>query len=162
MGLAARLVWMSPLVWALLTAPLPGGGPASGAPAPGSCPPGSTPVEDVATGKVICERADSLDTRDLPARRAGPPAPPGAPGRPGEPGAPREPEEPKKAPSLSASDCGVSRWGCEQACQQTYLSAAVKPDSDAAQRAKVALGACLRICAREFECEAREPAVPLK
>ena len=123
------------------------------------CPPGKTPVEDIATGKIECEGGDTLDTMTLrPGRRAsGAPASPGKPGKPRRPG---KPKRPKKASSFGKKNCGLSRWGCEQACQQTYLSSATGTSSTASQRAKVALGSCLRICGAEFACEAKPPQSP--
>lgn len=120
------------------------------------CPPGATPSEDIATGKVSCRRGDTLDSRS-------PNAAPGyAPGRPGKPGSPATPASPGVArspeslePAASGEGCGLSRWGCEEACQKTYLISAQGSSGDAPQRAKVALGQCLRACARRFACEPR-------
>ena len=125
------------------------------------CPRGSTAVEDFATGKIICERRDRLDTESIGGKKAdsGTPGTPGAPGRPGAPGTPKAPESPKQVTSKDPN-CGLSRWGCEQACQKTYLSTATGSSPQAAQRAKVALAACIRICTEEFSCPAEAPKTP--
>ncbi len=118
------------------------------------CPPGSTAVEDIATERVTCEGADRLDTRARPRRS------PGVPGKPGVPGIPATPASPGKALSVAPpADCGLARWGCEQACQQTYLASATGSSAGASQRAKVQLGACLRVCKKEFPCEPKAPEV---
>ncbi len=122
------------------------------------CPRGSTPVEDIASGKIKCERRDTLDTEPL-GSGAGEPSVPGRPGSPGEPEAPGVPEKPRRVESGNP-ECGLSRWGCEESCQKTYLSSATASSPDSAQRAKVALGACLRICGEEFACPALEPKTP--
>jgi hypothetical protein len=118
------------------------------------CPRGTTPVEDIVSGKVACESGDTMDTSAIRPGRA--------PGKPKAPRAPRKPKKAKKASSGDPKNCGLSRWGCEEACQQTYLSisSAAGAASKASQRAKVALGSCLRICAKEFKCEAKPPKSP--
>ncbi len=127
---------------------------------PGKCPRGSTPVEDIASGKIKCERGDSLDTRSIGARPvAGVPAQPGSPGTPGKPKRPESPEMSGEKASKDPS-CGLAHWGCEQSCQKTYLSTATGSSPQASQRAKAALSACLRICGEEFSCPARAPKTP--
>ncbi len=127
---------------------------------PGKCPRGSTPVEDIASGKIKCERSDSLDTESIGTRaEAGAPGQPGAPEAPGKPKRPESPETPQKMASEDPA-CGLSHWGCEQSCQKTYLSAATGSSPQASQRAKAALAACLRICGEEFSCPARAPKTP--
>lgn len=146
------------LVWTLGLILL--SGPSSIVPVHGAvkCPRGSTPFEDIASGKIKCERQDRLNTESL-GSGAGEPGAPGRPGAPGKPKAPGEPEKPRRVQS-GKSGCGLSRWGCEQSCQQTYLSSATASSPNASQRAKVALGACLRICAEEFACPSRAPKTP--
>ena len=121
------------------------------------CPRGTTPVEDFASGKIKCEGGDTLDTTKIRPRglRA-----PGKPGKPGKPGAPKKPMKAKKAESAGAGNCGLAKWGCEEACQQTYLSSATGTTSGAAQRAKVALQFCLRVCGKGFPCKATPPKIP--
>ena len=124
------------------------------------CPRGSVAVEDVATGAVKCEREDSLESREVPP----PPPPPEAPPEPQAPGAPAAPGAPQAPAQFPASqaDCGLSRWGCEEACNRTHLTQSLAPGSAAAQRAMVALGACLRVCGQEFQCEPRAPETPIR
>ncbi|MEE9256800.1 MAG: hypothetical protein V3V56_06505 [bacterium] len=118
------------------------------------CPRGTTPVEDFASGKIKCEGRDILDTTTLRPRGLR------APGKPGKPGKPGAPKKPMKAQAAGAGNCGLAKWGCEEACQQTYLSSATGTTSGAAQRAKVALQSCLRVCGKEFHCKATPPKVP--
>lgn len=122
------------------------------------CPPGSTLVEDIVSGKIICERRDSMSTRSLGVGAEEPQAP-GRPEAPGKPEAPGAPEEPWWVPS-EKPECELSHWGCQQSCQQTYLSSATDPAPNSAQRAKVILGACIKVCAEEFSCPAHEPETP--
>jgi hypothetical protein len=127
---------------------------------PGKCPRGSTPVEDIASGKIKCERSDNLDTESIGTRtEARVPAQPGSPGAPGKP---RRPESPEMSGEKLSKDpsCGLSHWGCEQSCQKTYLSAATGSSPQASPRAKAALTACLRICGEEFSCPVRAPKTP--
>jgi hypothetical protein len=128
-------------------------------PAPAQCPRGTVAVEDMATGAVKCEREDSLESREIPPPR--PPAAPPVPEQPASPPAPGTPRAPVQLPAVQA-DCGLSRWGCEESCDKTYLRQSLAPGSAAAQRAKVALGACLRVCGQEFQCEPRPPETPLR
>lgn len=149
--------------WPLLRAALivglvVGGARGTALPARVECPRGTVAVEDVATGAVKCEREDSLESREVsPPPR--PPAAPPAPEQPTSPPAPGAPPAPLQIPA-SQADCGLSRWGCEEACNRTHLTQSLAPGSAAAQRAMVALGACLRVCAQEFRCEPRAPEVP--
>ena len=123
------------------------------------CPPGKTAVEDFASGRVQCKGGDTLDTTTLqPKRRK--PAAPGAPGAPGRPGSLQKPGRPGFASSDGAKSCGISRWGCQEACQRTYLASATGTTTGASQRAKVVLGSCLRFCKKKFACEPRPPKIP--
>ncbi len=143
-----------------LTALLAGGLLAPAGPSAAKCPPGSKAVEDMASGKVTCEEEDVLDTRSLRRRSLGKPGVPGRPGVPGQPGRPGRPAAPRRAKCAGASsDCGLAKWGCEEACRKTYLSTATGAASQSSQRSKVALGACLRVCGEEFACPAKEPEV---
>lgn len=124
------------------------------------CPKGTIPVEEFPSGKVKCERGDTIDSAATRPERA-----PGKPKSPRAPKKPRKAKKPGKAKKASAGEpqnCGLSRWGCEEASQQTYLaiSAAAGASAKASLRAKAVLGSCLRICSEEFKCEAKPPKSP--
>lgn len=88
-----------------------------------------------------------------PARRVAPASPAlrVAPARPlGSPG----------TASGSGKNCGFKKWGCEEACQQTYLNAAGSSAKGATQRAKVRRGSCQKACNKKFACEAKPPKSP--
>lgn len=125
-----------------------------------SCPKGASSLEDIASGKIDCEKKDQLDTQPLGEAASGDKAE--APGLPDKPGVPKDPAKPQEPTQMSspAADCGLSRWGCEQSCQKTYLAEAQGTPADSAQRAKAALGACLRVCAQNFSCPAEQPKIP--
>jgi len=164
-GVLGRREAGSVLVGALLLAALLVGGMGGDAlSARPECPRGTTAVEDVATGAVRCEREDSLDTREAgpaPLPPAEPPPAPAAPESPGAPAAPGAPQAPRRIPGAQA-DCGLARWGCEEACGRKHLAESQAPGSAAAQRAAVAYGACLRVCGQEFQCEPRLPETPIR
>lgn len=121
----------------------------SSAGAQADCPPGSRKVKVFTTGKFRCQRPGSLDTRSL---------------RPRPLRAPGAPEAPRKAPAPASAkgDCGLQRWGCEEACRQTYLNETTASGSPSAQRAKVKFGACLRVCGQQFPCKVKAPQGVLK
>lgn len=133
----------------------------SSAGAQADCPPGSRKVKVFTTGKFRCQRPGSLDTRSL---RPRPLRAPGAPKSPAAPEAPPVPEAPRKAPAPASAkgDCGLQRWGCEEACRQTYLNETTASGSPSAQRAKVKFGACLRVCGQQFPCKVKAPQGVLK
>jgi hypothetical protein len=138
--------------------------PSAGA-AASKCPLGSTLVEDIATGKLRCEGRDRLDTGSIgSAQGAGESGgnPKNEAGIPGTPMTPKEPGTPQKPTQMLSKDsnCGLSRWGCEESCQKTYLSTATGPSDQASQRARVTLAACLQVCANEFSCPVQPPKTP--
>jgi hypothetical protein len=114
------------------------------------CKKGETPVEDIGTGKITCEGDDTLDTNTVAQRPLGRPGKPGLPGKPGSPG----------MSSGSGENCGLKKWGCEEACQQVYLNQAGGSATGASQRAKVRLGSCKKTCDEKFACEANAPKSP--
>lgn len=150
MNFSARSGLVALLILGFVSVAWPGGAGA----ARRKCPRGTTPVEDFASGKIKCEGGDTLDTTKIRPRGLR------APGKPGKPGKPRAPKKAEKAGSEGGGSCGLAKWGCEEACQQTYLSSATGTASGASQRAKVALQSCLRICGKEFHCKAAPPKIP--
>ena len=147
-----RVLLLAVLAWA--------GFAGAARPAQPQCPSGTVAVEDVASGQVKCEREDAIGSRPSSSPPGFPGAPP-APEQPAAPAAPGAPQAPAQIPS-SQADCGLSRWGCEEACNRTHLAQSLASAAAAAQRAKVELGACLRVCGQEFPCEPRAPEVPLR
>ena len=127
-----------------------GEGVVSQAEAAKKCKKGETPVEDIGTGKITCEGGDTLDTTTVVQRPLGRPGKPGSPGRPGSPG----------TTSTSGKSCGLKKWGCEEVCQQAYLSEAGASTTGASQRAKVRRGSCRKVCEKKFDCEAKPPKSP--
>ena len=121
------------------------------------CPPGSRKVKIFATGEFRCQPTGRLDTRSVQPRALGSPGTPGSPGAPGKPAAPRE----AASPAGEKGDCGLQRWGCEEACRQTYLKEATA-SSGSVQRASVKRGACVRVCGQQFPCKVKAPEGALK
>ncbi|MAE06090.1 MAG: hypothetical protein CMH76_07130 [Nitrospinae bacterium] len=78
------------------------------------CPRGTTPVEDIVSGKVACESGDTMDTSDI--RPGSAPKKPKAPRAPKKPKKAKKLKKAKKASSQGGRNCGLSRWGCEEAC----------------------------------------------
>lgn len=126
------------------------GGVVSPAYAAKKCKKGETLVEGIGTGKITCERGDTMDTTTVEQR------PLGRPGRPGSPGSPDSPG----MTSTSGKNCGLKKWGCEEVCQQAYLNAAGGSAAGASQRAKVRLGSCRKVCDEKFACESKPPKSP--